>query len=265
MSVSVNPRPTRGEIRTDTSSGPVFDYALCVADATPSGRAARRQAAALTSGGGTVRSIAAPWRAWREPNTVWQLADGADLLVLGADELPHTILQDAPIPVLLSRWLPFNDDIAARILIVVDQAVDPDRAAEIAGALAARRGGEVSILPSLARSRSLQRSMAASRRIVLETSGVWPEVLGDELAREAAIPSAVRAFDPSLVVLPLGDTPHARAPAVSIARHLSCPVLAVPSPLTLETGRPWRAYRTTRTSHGAPDTTLELTEPRTKL
>jgi nucleotide-binding universal stress UspA family protein len=160
---------------------------------------------------------------------VWELADGADLLVLGAETLPRRILQVAPIPVLLSRWLPFNDDIAARILIVVDQAVDPDRAAEIAGALAARRGGEVIILPSLARSRSLQRSMAASRRIVLETTGVWPEVLGDELAREAATPSAVRAIDPSIVVLPLGDTPDARAPAVSIARLLTCPVLAVPS------------------------------------
>jgi hypothetical protein len=228
MSVAVSPHPTTTEIRRDASSGPVFDHALCVADATPSGHAARRQAAALTRGGGTVRSVVG-WRAGREPDSVWELADGADLLVLGAETLRHTILQDAPIPVLLSRWLPFNDDIAARILIVVDQAVDPDRAAEIAGALAARRGGEVIILPSLARSRSLQRSMAASRRIVLETTGVWPEVLGDDLAREAATPSAVRAIDPSIVVLPLGDTPDARAPAVSIARLLTCPVLAVPS------------------------------------
>ena len=229
MSVAVNPHPTTGEIRSDASSGPVFDHALCVADATPSGQAARRQAAALTRGGGTVRAIVG-WRAWGEPNKVWELADGADLLAVGAETLPHTILQDAPIPVLLSRWLPFNDDIAARILIVVDQTVDPDRAAEVAGALAARRGGEVSILPSLARSRSLQRSMAASRRIVLETTGVWPGVLGDELVPEAAISSAVRPFDPSVVVLPLGDTPAARARAISISRHLTCPVLAVPSP-----------------------------------
>jgi hypothetical protein len=200
-----------------------------VADATPSGHAARRQAAALTSGGGTVRSIVG-WRAWREPNTVWELADRADLLVLGAETLPHRILQVAPIPVLLSRWLPFNDDIAARILIVVDQAVDPDRSAEVAGALAVRRRGEVIILPSLARSRSLQRSTAASRRIVLETTGVLPEVLGDELVPEAAITSAARSFDPSVVVLPLGDTPDARTRAISIARHMTCPVLAVPSP-----------------------------------
>ena len=230
MSVAVvSPHPATRAIPLDASSGPVFDHALCVADATPSGHAARRQAAALTRGGGTVRSVTG-WRAWRrEPSIVWKLADGADLLVLGAETFPHTILQDAPIPVLLSRWLPFNDDIAARILIVVDQAVDPDRAAEVAGALAARRGGEVIILPSLARSRSLQRSMAASRRIVLETTGVWPEVLGDELAREAATLSAVRAIDPSIVVLPLGDTPDARTPALSIARLLTCPVLAVPS------------------------------------
>ena len=229
MSVAVSRHPPTTEIRRDASSGPVFDHALCVADATPSGHAARRQAAALAGGGGTVRSVVG-WRAGREPNTVWELADGADLLVLGAETLPHRILQIAPIPVLLSRWLPFNDDIAARILVVVDQAVDPDRAAEVAGALAARSGGEVSILPSHAHSRGLQRSLAASRRIVLETTGVWPEVLGDELAPEAAISSAVRQFDPSVVVLPLGETPDARAGAISIARHLTCPVLAVPSP-----------------------------------
>ena len=222
MSVAVSRQPTTTEIRRDASSGPVFDHALCVADATPSGHAARRQAAALARDGGTVRSVVG-WRAGREPNTVWELADGADLLMLGAETLPHRIL------VLLSRWLPFNDDIAARILVVVDQAVDPDRAAEVAGALAARSGGEVSILPSHAHSRSLQRSLAASSRIVLETTGVWPEVLGDELAPEAAIASAVRQFDPSVVVLPLGETPDARAGAISIARHLTCPVLAVPS------------------------------------
>jgi hypothetical protein len=214
---------------SDTSIAPPFATVVCIADATSAGQAARRQAAALAAGGGTVRSVVAPPSAWRNHDAVLQLADGADILVLGPGTVSETILEHMWMPVLLSRWLPVDADIADRILLVVDQSVEPDRAAETAASIATLHDGEVIILPSLARDYDLQRSMAASSRIVLEVSGAWPEVFGEEVVREAAVAAAVRDAGASLLALPLGDTTDARAAAVSMARHVTCPVLAIPS------------------------------------
>jgi hypothetical protein len=217
------------ERRSDACVESLFSHVVCVADATPAGHAARRQAAALATGGGTVRSVGGPRRAWRERDAVLKLARGADVLVLGAGTVPDAILEDTAMPVLLSRWLPVDADIAERILVVVDESVVPDRAAGVAGSMAALRDGTVVVMPSLARNAALQRSTAVSCRIVLESTGVWPDVSGDEVVREVAIASAVRDVDASLLVLPLGDAAEARAAAVSIARHVACPLLAIPS------------------------------------
>lgn len=102
------------------------------------------------------------------------------------------------------------------------------------------RGGRdsaVVVMPSLARNADLQRAMAVSRRIVLERTGVSPGVSGEEVGREAAIAAALREVDASLLVLPLGEAPEARAAAVSIGRHVTCPLLVVPSSSPYSTGR----------------------------
>ena len=138
------------------------------------------------------------------------------------------MLAQASLPVLLSRWIPACADIAQRMLLAVDQSVGPDRAAELAARLAAHHDGRVIILPSPERDRGLQRAIAASRRILLDRTGVLPETRGDGPVREGVIASAVRAVDASLLVLPLGETAEARAAGVTIARHVTCPVLAVP-------------------------------------
>jgi nucleotide-binding universal stress UspA family protein len=113
--------------------------------------------------------------------------------------------------------------------VVVEPALEPDRAAEVAGLLAAHQDGTVAILPSLAQNRTLRRAIAASRRIVLQTTGAWPPVLGEEMIREAAIAAAVREADASLLVLSLGSTRRTRSAAITVARQVSCPVLTVPS------------------------------------
>ena len=85
----------------------------------------------------------------------------------------------ASLPVLLSRWIPACADIAQRMLLAVDQSVGPDRAAELAARLAAHHDGRVIILPSPERDRGLQRAIAASRRVLLDRTGVLPETRGD--------------------------------------------------------------------------------------
>lgn len=216
------------DAQSPTESSVLFPSIVCIGDATAAGQIARGQASALASGGGAVRAVSPPARAWHRPEAVLRLAAGADLLVLGADVTSDAVLAQASLPVLLSRWIPSCGDIAQRMLLAVEQSVRPDRAAELAASLAAHHDGTVILAPSLERDRGLQRAIAASRRIVLEKTGALPETHGEALVREAVIASAVRAADASLLVLPLGETAEARAAGVTIARHVTCPVLAVP-------------------------------------
>jgi hypothetical protein len=208
---------------------PVFACAVCVADATVAGQAARRQAKALTARGGTVTSVPAPRGAWRDPEAVLRLADRADVLVLAAGATSDAIVTHTTVPVLFSRWLPFDEDIAERILVAVDQWVDPSRAAEISGMLAAAGNGTVAIAPVLARYTGLRRASNRSRRIVLETTGCWPDLVGEEVARGPELAAAVQRFDASLLVLPLGGTRESTEQAVQALHHVACPVLAIPS------------------------------------
>jgi hypothetical protein len=217
------------ELQAPDRGNPTFSRVACIADATSGGYAARRQAAALAEGGGAVKSIAATRRVGGDHETVLRLAGEADALVLGPGTALDSILTSTPIPVLLSRWLPVDAAIGDRILVVVKPAAEPTRVAEVAASLAARCDGEVHVLPSQPRDRALQRSLAATRRTVVAVTGSWPDLLGEEVVREAAVAAAVGEIGASLLVLPLGDAPEARAGAVSIARHVTCPVLAVPA------------------------------------
>jgi hypothetical protein len=228
--MSLTAIPTRTDSRQPAGPAPAFASVIAVADATPAGHAARRQAAALAAEGAAVDFVTPPRNAWRDPESVLRLADGADLLVLGPGVAPDSVLAHTSIPVLLSRWLPVDAEIADRILVVVEPAADPAPAAEVAATLAERGDGEVHVLPSVAQDRRLQRSLAATRRTVLERSGAWPAVVGEEVVRETAVAAALEETGASLLVLPLADAPESRAGAVSIARHVTGPVLAVPAP-----------------------------------
>jgi hypothetical protein len=216
-----------------TSLDPVFASVVCAVDKGPTTPAARRQAAALAAPSGAVEWLSAPGPADEGYGALLDRCNGADVLVLGGGVRSPTVLEHASVPVLLARPCPLGDQVADRIVVAVDEAANPERAAKVAGLLAARHEGEVVIAPAPAPNARLQRATAASRRIVLRTSGDAPRVFGVYVPPERLIPSVAITLGATLLVLPVADTDAARRRAVLIARCVACSVLALPVPTAI--------------------------------
>jgi hypothetical protein len=189
--------------------------------------AARQQAATLGDAG-EVEYIETP----RLPSNSALLdrCDGADVLVLGADEDAAALIGRASLPLLLARSCPSDADVTDRILVAVDDKSEPHRAAELAGRLASLHGGTVAVAPFLEPRGALERATAAASRIVLQAAGLVPRVYGAPTELKRAVLSAVAAMDATLLVLPLGSEASTRSNAALIARLVGCSVLVIPVP-----------------------------------
>ena len=210
-----------------TDPRPPFASVICLVDRSSSGQAARQQAAALASRR-VVEIIASP-RPGRASSALLDRCDGADLLVLGADDQAIDLIEHVSLPVLLARRCDTGVAATDRMLLAVDDESDPRPAAEIAGMLAAGHHGAVAVVRAPTLNRTLERATAAASRIVLQAAGVLPEVYEPAVSAERAILAAAAAEDASLLVLPLGNTKSARRGAAGIARLVGCSVLLIPA------------------------------------
>ena len=174
---------------------------------------------------------------------------GHDLLVVGADADAHVLVRHLTSPVLFARWCQTGNDVTDSILVVVDQRGDAARAAELAGRLAQPHGGSVSLVAVPAAARVLKRALATAGRIVLQTTGSTPRIVGDVAPAWITVPRAVTASQASLVVLGIGDDDSGRETACDIARFAGCSVLIVPEPLP---SRPRRLEPLRARQHAVP-------------
>src|SRR3954468_1136051 len=217
-------RVKRTAERTD-----IFRSVLCGADRSVNGRAAHQQAALFAEPGGTVEAVPAPRLTRQSEHALRHACEGHDLLALGAGGGASAVVEHAPIPVLLGRWSAPGTEVTDRILVAVDDSPDSTRALELAARLAAVHGGSVTVLAAPQRDPALQRTIAASRRILLQTTGALPTVLGEQLPRERAIPATAVAINASLVLLGTGDTADERRTTAQIAGRINASVLTVPA------------------------------------
>ncbi len=215
-------------VKRTAESADMFRSVLCGVDRSVNGRAAHQQAALLAQSGGAVEVVPAPRLTRHDERALQDACEGHDLLVLGAGGGASAVVEHAPIPVLLGRWSAPGTEVTDRILVAVDDSPDSRRALELAARLAAVHGGSVTVLVAPERDPALQRAIAASRRIVLQTTGALPSVLGEQLPRERAIPATAVAINASLVVLATGDTDNERRTTAQIAERTEASVLAVP-------------------------------------
>jgi nucleotide-binding universal stress UspA family protein len=209
-------------------SADVFSSVLCGGDRSVNGRAARQQAALFAEPGGAVEVVPAPRLTRHGGRALQDACEGYDLLALGAGGGASAVVEHASIPVLLGRWSAPGTEVTDRILVAVDDSPDSRRALELAARLAAVHRGSVTVLVAPQRDPALQRAIAASRRILLQTTGALPTVLGEQLPRERAIPATAAAINASLVVLATGDTENERRTTAQIASRTEAAVLAVP-------------------------------------
>ena len=175
-----------------------------------------------------MEMIATP-RPGRTSSALLDRCDGADLLVVGADDYAIGLIEHASLPVLLARPSATGAAATDRMLLVVDDESDPRPAAELAGALAAGHRGTVAVVRAPALNRTLERATAATSRIVVQAAGMLPEVYEQAVTAERAVLAATAAEDASLLVLPMGNTKSARSRAAAIARLVACSVLLVPA------------------------------------
>jgi sulfide:quinone oxidoreductase len=220
-------QPADRDKRT-AESADVFSSVLCGVDRSVNGRAAHQQAALFAEAGGAVKVVPAPRLTRHGERALQDACEGHDLLALGAGGGASAVVEHASIPVLLGRWSALGTVVTDRILVAVDGSPDSRRALELAARLAAVHRGSVTVLVAPQRDPALQRAIAASRRIVLETTGAVPNVLGEQLPRERAIPATAVAINASLVVLATGDTENERRTTAQIASRTEASVLAVP-------------------------------------
>lgn len=206
---------------------PLFASVICLVDRSAAGHAARQQAATLATGG-AVEIIATP-RPGRTSRALLDRCDGADLLVLGADDQAIDLTAHTSLPVLLARSCAAGAAATDRMLLAVDDESDPRPAAELAGVLAADHHGTVAVVRAPTLNRTLERATAAASRIVLQAAAMVPEVYEDGVPATQAIVAAAAAEDASLLVLPLGNTMSARNRAATIARLVACSVLLIPA------------------------------------
>jgi sulfide:quinone oxidoreductase len=222
-------RPVHGAERPAEPAG-MFGSVLCGDDRSVNSRAAHRQAVLFASPGGAVEIVPAPQLTRHGHRALQDACEGHDLLALGAGGEATAVVEHAPIPVLIGRRRPPGTEVTETILVVVDDSRESSRAVELAGRLAAIHGGTVTIVVAPPREPGLQRAIAASRRILLQTTGAAPAVLGEQLPRERLIPDTAVAINASLVVLGTGDSQNARRMTAQIAGRIEASVLAVPAP-----------------------------------
>lgn len=210
-----------------TDPRPPFASVICLGERSAAGHAARQQAATLAAGG-AVEIIATP-RPGRTSRALLDRCDGADLLVLGADDEAIDLIAYTSLPVLLARSCAAGAAATDRMLLAVDDESDPRPAAELAGVLAAGHHGTVAVVRAPTANRTLERATAAASRIVLQAAAMVPEVYEQAVPAEHAILAATAAEDASMLVLPLGETKSARSRAAAIARLVACSVLLIPA------------------------------------
>ena len=226
-----DPHAAQPADRAERSTEPAgtFGAVLCADDRSANSRAAHDQARLLASPGGTVEPIPAAQLTRHGQRAMHDACEGHDLLALGAGAAALAAVEHAPIPILLARWCPPGTEVTDTILVPVDDSPECSRAVELAGRLAAAHGGTVTIMGAPPRDPALQWAIAASGRILLQTTGVAPRRFGEQLPREHAIPSAAAALTASLVVLGSGSSENARRMTAQIAGWVGCSVLAVPA------------------------------------
>jgi sulfide:quinone oxidoreductase len=210
-------------------SADTFSSVLCGVDRSANSRAAHQQATLFAEPGGAVEVVPAPRLTRHGERALQNACEGHDLLALGAGGGASAVVEHAPIPVLLGRWSAPGTEVTDRILVAVDDSPDSRRVLELAGRLAADHRGSVTVLVAPQRNPGLQRAIAASRRIVLQTTGALPTVLGEQLPRERAIPATAMAINASLVVLGAGATENERRTTAQLAGRIDASVLAVPA------------------------------------
>ena len=220
-----------GAVRAKARS--LFASVACVVGRNPMDHAARRQATSLADAG-EVEYVDTPLL--RSNSALLDRCDGADLLVLGADDDAAALIERASLPLLLARSCPSGAEVTDRILVAVDDKSEPHRAAEVAGrsrlVMAVRS-------PSFRSSSRAVRSSAnrGDSRIVLQAAGLVPRVYGAPTESKRAVLSAVAAMDATLLVLPLGSQASARSNAALIARLVGCSVLVIPVPSVVPRSR----------------------------
>jgi sulfide:quinone oxidoreductase len=206
----------------------VFGSVVCAADRSVDSRAAHQQAVLFAAPGAAIQVVPKPRLTRHGDRALHDACEGHDLLALGAGGGASAVVERAPIPVLMSRWGPPGTEVTDTILVPVDDSPESRRAVELAGRLASVHGGSITLLVAPQRDSALQRAIAASRRILLQTTGALPVLLGEPLPRERAISATAAAINASLVVLATGDSTNARRMTAQIAERIEASVLAVP-------------------------------------
>ena len=220
-------------VATDRAEQPArllnpFQAIICADERTAADDTARRQAALLASPGGTVKLAPTLHLTWHGQSAIDDTCHGYDLLALGAGDAAFTALAYAPIPTLIARLCPLGMQVTDRIVVCVGNSVDPRRAVQLAGLLAAEHKRTVTILAVPPSIPALDRAIAASFRVLIEATGAAPRVYGELLPPERTIPSAAAALTASLVVLGSGHSLSERRRTARIGGALGCSVLAVP-------------------------------------
>jgi hypothetical protein len=230
---------------TSPRTTPAFRAVLCATDNSACGIAARRQAAWIADDEHAIECVPTRAVTMATRDELLDRCSGHDLLVIGADADAPALVRHVPIPVLFARWCETGNDVTDSILVAVGPRGGAGRAAELAGQLARRHGGSVSLIAVPGASHDLSHALAAAGRIVLETTGDTPRIVGAATPAWIAVPRAAAASQASLIVLGIGDGGSDREAASDIARFAGCSVLIVPAPVPARPRRfePVRARR----------------------
>jgi hypothetical protein len=215
----------RVELLAD-EAGP-FGSVLYAADGSADPETARRQAVLLASPGAPVECVSADELTQRSCCPSY-FNDDDVLLAIGSGAAAHAAVEAVASPILIARRCPLGTEVTDRILVVVNHASESGRAVEIAGRLAALRGGAVTLLAAPREDRSLARAISASSRTIVAATGVAPRVLGEQSPPERTIPFAAAGLNASLVVLESGSSPRARSVTARIAGAIGRSVLVIP-------------------------------------
>jgi hypothetical protein len=142
---------------------------------------------------------------------------------------------------LLSRWCCHAGDFTDEILVAVGDRSGAERASRLAGMIACRHRGAVSLVGAPGRSLDARPGLAASEGI-LHAMGTPPHVLArptsvHSTTAECIVPAAAAKLGASLLVICAGDDQW-DAPLVHvIARRAGCSILAIPDPAATRAGR----------------------------